>query len=128
MSFFREQKLLAALLVISLLVLVAGLVMIQLSHKQAVQKDDAMVEDQKKTIATMNLIADMAEQGLQEQQNQPAVQGIGDIKPHESLDRVAALNGRIPDIGSDDWCEVMMVKDASDWTTDEQAIFAKHCL
>ncbi|QEY14410.1 DUF3012 domain-containing protein [Cellvibrio sp. KY-YJ-3] len=56
------------------------------------------------------------------------VQTVGDIKPQESLDRVAALNGRIPEVGSDDWCEVMMVKDAKDWTEDEQSLFAKHCL
>lgn len=77
----------------------------------------------------MNLVAEIAQQELKAQQsNQQMVQTVGDIKPQESLDRVAALNGRIPEVGSDDWCEVMMVKDAKDWTEDEQSLFAKHCL
>lgn len=133
MSFFREQKLLVALLLISLLVLGAGIFMIQITEEQAQQHTEQQavqqLDEQAKAVAAMNLMADIAEQELKgQQQPQPAVQGIADIKPQESIDRVAALNGRVPDVGSDDWCEVMMVKDAKDWTVDEQSLFAKHCL
>lgn len=129
MSFFREQKLLAAILILSFLVLGVGLCMVQLTKEQTkVEAEQQLVDEHAKTIAVMSLMAEVAEQELAEQQGQVALQGVGDIKPQESIDRVAALNGRVPDIGSDDWCEVMMVKDAKDWTLDEQSLFAKHCL
>jgi hypothetical protein len=134
-GFFREQKMLVALLAVSVLVILAGLIMIQYTQHQDEQSlvnstevlaESAQVE---KTIATMNTIAEMAGQQL-ENSKQPQTSGaaVGDTKPQASLDRVAALNGRIPDVGSDDWCEVMMVKDDSAWTTNEQEIFATHCL
>lgn len=129
MSFLREHKLLVALLMLSVLVLGIGLFMIQSTNNTPVQKTEQLTDEQEKTIAAMNLMADIAEQELKTQQsNQQTAQTVGDIKPQASLDRVAALNGRVPDIGTDDWCEVMMVKDAKDWTLDEQSLFAKHCL
>lgn len=129
MSLFREQKLLATLLIFSVVVLGVGLFMIQSINKTPEQQTEQLADEQQKTIAAMNLMAEIAEQELKAQQSsQQPVQTVGDIKPQESLDRVAALNGRVPEIGTDDWCEVMMVKDAKDWTLDEQSLFAKHCL
>jgi Tfp pilus assembly protein PilW len=135
MSFFREQKFLAALLIASLLVLAAGLFMIQQSKTQPeVVAEQALTSDEEKAVVAMNLMAEAAQRALNKQQvaaeheSESAAHMIGDIKPQESIDRVAALNGRVPEIGSDDWCEVMMVKDGKDWTPDEQALFAKHCL
>lgn len=129
MSLFREQKLLATLLIFSVVVLGVGLFMIQSINKTPEQQTEQLADEQQKTIAAMNLMAEIAEQELKAQQSsQQPVKTVGDIKPQESLDRVAALNGRVPEIGTDDWCEVMMVKDAKDWTLDEQSLFAKHCL
>lgn len=129
MSLFREQKLLATLLIFSVVALGVGLFMIQSINKTPGQQTEQLADEQQKTIAAMNLMAEIAEQELKAQQSsQQPVKTVGDIKPQESLDRVAALNGRVPEIGTDDWCEVMMVKDAKDWTLDEQSLFAKHCL
>lgn len=129
MSLFREQKLLATLLIFSVVVLGVGLFMIQSINKTPEQQTEQLADEQQKTIAAMNLMAEIAEQELKAQQSsQQPVKTVGDIKPQESLDRVAALNGRVPEIGTDDWCEMMMVKDAKDWTLDEQSLFAKHCL
>lgn len=129
MSLFREQKLLATLLIFSVVVLGVGLFMIQSINKTPEQQTEQLADEQQKTIAAMNLMAEIAEQELKAQQSsQQPVKTVGDIKPQKSLDRVAALNGRVPEIGTDDWCEVMMVKDAKDWTLDEQSLFAKHCL
>lgn len=129
--FFREQKFLAALLVLSFLVILAGLIMIQYTNKKAAETAVAEQEAEQvqTTIDTMTVIAGLAEQELQESgATEAPVNPVGDVKPQESLDRVAALNGRIPDVGSDDWCEVMMVKDADAWTKEEQEIFAQRCL
>lgn len=128
-SFFREQKLLAAILILSLLVVGIGFFMVQLTQEQQeITVAQQTANDDQKAVMAMALMAEAAERELSEQQTQSPLQSIGDVKPQESIDRVAALNGRVPEVGSDDWCEVMMVKDAKDWTFDEQSLFAKHCL
>lgn len=129
--FLREQKFLATLLALSFLVIIAGLIMIQYTNNKAAETAVAAQEAQQvqTTIDTMTVIAGIAEQELQESaSNEAPVNPVGDVKPQESLDRVTALNGRVPEVGSDDWCEVMMVKDADAWTKEEQDIFAQRCL
>lgn len=130
--FFREHKLLIVLLVLSLFVLLLGVLMIQSETKKATVANEQEQADAAQVIATMNLMAEMAEQELQSQQsNQQAGNSpvaMPDMKPQESIDRVAALKGVMPKVGTDDWCEVMMVKDAAKWTPEEQSLFAKHCL
>lgn len=129
--FFREQKFLATLLVLSFVVILAGSIMIQHTNKKTAETAVAAQEAQQvqTTIDTMTVIAGIAEQELQESaSNEAPANPVGDVKPQESLDRVAALNGRAPEVGSDDWCEVMMVKDADAWTKEEQDIFAQRCL
>ena len=38
------------------------------------------------------------------------------------------LNGCSPEVGSDAWCEDMKEKPKGDWTSNEAADYAKHCL
>jgi hypothetical protein len=33
-----------------------------------------------------------------------------------------------PEVGSEAWCQAMKEKKAGDWTTNEAADFAKHCI
>jgi hypothetical protein len=111
--------------------LLAGLFMIQSENKKSIPVNQNDNLDAAQVVETMNLMAEVAKQELQSQQPDQAANpaaGIGDIKPQESIARVAALNGVMPETGSDDWCEVMMVKDADKWTQEEQSLFAKHCL
>jgi len=122
MTFFREQKLLAALLLGSLLVLLLGVCLIIYSNNAA--KEAAQAEA---TVQRLNVIANSASEELQKTVVYADVP-ITDVKPEESVAKVSALNGRVPELGSDDWCEVMMVKDAKDWTKEEQSLFAKNCI
>jgi hypothetical protein len=122
MTFFREQKLLAALLLGSLLVLLLGVGLIVYSKNAA--KEAAQAEA---TVQRLTTIANSASEELKETVVYSDVP-ITDVKPEDSVAKVSALNGRTPELGSDDWCEVMMVKDAKDWTTDEQTLFAKNCI
>lgn len=122
LNFFREQKLLSALLVGSLLVLLLGVGLIIYSKNAA--KKAAQAEA---TVQRLNTIANSASEELQQTVVYSDVP-IADVKPEDSVAKVSALNGRTPELGSDDWCEVMMVKDASDWTKDEQSLFAKNCI
>lgn len=128
--FFREQKLLAVLLMTSLLVIIAGAIMIQYSNSITEPAEAARQEQKAQdVVGAMTAVASMAGQELQNSQASEAKAiPVGDVIPQESLDHVAALNGRIPEVGSNDWCEVMMVKKASEWTKEEQDTFAKHCL
>lgn len=38
------------------------------------------------------------------------------------------LVGCAPEVGSEAWCKNMKAKNAGDWTTNEAADFAKHCI
>lgn len=122
MTFFREQKLLTALLLGSLLVLLLGVGLIMYSKNAA--KEAAQAEA---AVQHLNVIANSASEQLQQTVVYSDVP-ITDVKPEGSIAKVSALNGRTPELGGDDWCEVMMVKDAKDWTTDEQSLFAKNCI
>lgn len=128
-QFFREQKLLAVLLLVSVLVIIAGVIMIQYTQSNAqsgdVNSDSLQTQS---VVATMTAIADIADQELQASQDSAVQPAMGDNIPQSSLDHVAALNGVVPDVGSNDWCEVMMVKKSSEWTKEEQEIFAKNCI
>ncbi len=122
MTFFREQKLLTALLLGSLLVLLLGVGLIIYSNNAA--KEAAQAEA---TLQRLNVIANSASEELQKTVVYSDVP-ITDVKPEDSVAKVSALNGRVPEEGSADWCEVMMVKDAKDWTKEEQSLFAKNCI
>ena len=128
-QFFREQKMLAALLLLSMLVIIAGIIMIQYTQNNAQVTQPVIQDPQAQAVVdTMTAIADMAGQELQNSQMLSAQPAMGDNIPQSSLDHVAALNGVVPEVGTNDWCEVMMVKKASEWTQEEQEIFAKHCI
>ena len=133
-QFFREQKLLTALLLVSVLVIITGLIMIQFSNKNesaatSGQSEQAAPQiNAQSVVDTMTVIANMADQQLQETQASNNAPLMGDNIPQSSIDHVAALNGRTPEVGSNDWCEVMMVKKADEWTKEEQAIFAQKCI
>jgi predicted negative regulator of RcsB-dependent stress response len=122
MNFFREQKLITALMVGSLLVLLVGVGLIVYSNKAAKEAEQAAA-----TVQRLTTIANSASEQLQQTVVYSDVP-IADVKPEDSLAKVSAMNGRVPEVGSADWCEVMMVKDAAEWTKDEQSLFAKNCI
>lgn len=133
-QFFREQKLLTALLLVSILVIIAGLIMIEYSKNiddvagLDVQMPHGEEQSAQTIVDTMTAIAGIAEQQLSKPQASSESPVMGDNIPQASIDHVAALNGRTPEVGSNDWCEVMMVKKANEWTEEEQALFAKNCI
>ncbi len=123
LTFFREQKLISIIVIASFLILLVGIALIFNSQ----QKTNAAKKEQAQLKAMQN-IAGMAAQELQQTVAQSPSQPIADIKPAESIAKVASFNGKVPDVGTEDWCEWMMVKDSKEWTPDEQALFAKHCI
>ena len=45
-----------------------------------------------------------------------------------ALMAVAMLSACAPEVGSKAWCEKMQQKSKGDWTANEAADYAKHCL
>ena len=41
---------------------------------------------------------------------------------------VISLSGCAPEVGSEDWCKQMSEKDKGDWSANEAADYAKHCV
>lgn len=41
---------------------------------------------------------------------------------------ILALGGCAPEIGSDKWCAQLKAKPKGDWSLNEAADFAKHCI
>lgn len=120
--FLSNYKLLIGLVLISFIVLGIGFMM--LANKPAVDARQDI-----KDLAKMEALATYAQQQLESTRSTSgSPTQLEDIKPASSLERVAALKGRVPELGSDDWCEVMMVKDADAWTQDERSLFAEKCI
>lgn len=122
MSVIREHKLLLILVVISLLVIVAGVLVIKKSNRAAENQ-----AQQQAQIHSLNKIAEQAQAQLAATAANTDVP-IEDVKPEASVARAKALEGKTPDVGSDDWCELMMAKNADDWTEEERSQFAQHCI
>lgn len=41
---------------------------------------------------------------------------------------IAFVGACSPEVGSEEWCEAMKEKQKGDWTANEAADFAKHCV
>ncbi len=123
MSFIREHKTLVILMVLSVLVIVAGLWMVQSANQQQQQQAD---------IDRLGRLADQAHNELQKTRvysDVPIADMVpADIVPADSLQKVQAMAGKVPELGSEAWCELMMVKEADTWTEAEQALFAQRCI
>lgn len=119
MSFVREHKWLVILIVLSIIVISIGILMIKKTKDQQYQ--------QEQQLQILNNIANQAVENLAKTVAHPDVP-VEDIIPAESVAKVNAMNGKIPEAGSDDWCELMMTKDGKTWTQEEQSQFAQHCI
>jgi type II secretory pathway pseudopilin PulG len=119
MSFVREHKWLMVLIALSLIVILAGVIVLQVSDKK--------IQQEQEQFERLNNIASQAAQELVETVAH-AEQPIEDIIPESSLEKVKAMEGRIPETGTEDWCELMMTKNADTWTQEEQSQFAQHCI
>lgn len=122
LNFFRENKLIAALFVSSFLVILVGVALLIYSKQKIAQQEkyDAQVQ-------TLTKIAAEAEAQLMQTAGNSDVP-IADVIPQESLAKVKAMKNKNPDVGSADWCEVMMIKPSKEWTVEEQKAFAQNCI
>ena len=122
LNFFRENKLIAALFIVSFLVILLGLVLLSYSRHQIAQQEKANAQ-----VQTLTKIAVEAETRLLQTAGNADVP-IEDVIPEESLAKVKAMKNKNPEMGSADWCEVMMIKPSKEWTPEEQKAFAQSCI
>lgn len=122
LKFFRENKLIAALFIVSFLVILLGVALLVYSNQQVAKQSREEAQ-----IQSLNKIATEAQAQLMQTVAHPDVP-ITDVVPADSVAKVAAMKDKNPQEGSSDWCEVMMVKPSKEWTPDEQQTFAKNCI
>ncbi len=122
LNFFRENKLLAALFVVSFLVILLGAALLIYSKQQMAKQAREQAQ-----LQSLNKIAHEAQTQLMQTVAHPDVP-ITDVVPEDSVAKVAAMKDKNPQAGTDDWCEVMMVKPSKEWTAEEQQTFAKNCI
>lgn len=122
LNFLRENKLIAALFIVSFLVILLGIGLVIYSNQHAVNR-----AQEQKQLETLNKIALEAEAELLQTVVHPEVP-ITDVIPEDSVKKVSSMENKNPEPGTADWCEVMMVKPSKEWSTDEQQIFAKNCI
>ena len=119
MNFVHEHKWLVVLMAVSVLVIILGLIYIKIA-----------TDYEQREQVKMQKLNNMAKQAAQElmQTVSHADQPIHDIIPESSVEKVKAMNGKIPEAGTEEWCEFMMTKNADTWTLDEQSLFAQKCI
>jgi len=122
MSFMREHKLLVALLAASLLVIFGGIWLIQTSKHEA-----QMQPQQQNQLHSLTKLAQQAQNQLMATAADTDVP-IEDLTPEASVAKAKALEGQAIEVGSDDWCEIMMAKNSDAWTDEERSQFAQHCI
>lgn len=122
LNFFRANKLIAALFIVSFLVILLGVALLVYSKQQIAQQAKEQAQ-----LQMLNKIAVAAEAQLLQTVAHPDVP-ITDVIPEDSVAKVAAMKDKNPAPGTADWCEVMMVKPSKEWTTDEQQTFARNCI
>jgi Protein of unknown function (DUF3012) len=122
---------------LSILVIIIGVLMVKHANEQAVvfaEQQKRLLEPPKpqeevELIKHFELIAAQAEAELTASQStESGPPAKMDFTSDAARKRVANMMNKNPVQGTEDWCEIMMVKADADWTKEEQGIFAKHCL
>lgn len=122
---------------LSVLVIVAGVLIIKDANEKALiysQQQEAQqqqVNDQsaENLVQQLEQMAASAESELTASKSDASAPPKDmDFIPEESRKKVEQMKNKNPEPGSEDWCELLMVKPAQDWAEEEQGIFAKNCL
>jgi uncharacterized protein HemX len=137
LAILNSKYFLSAVIGLSILVIIAGVFLVKHANEQAVvyaeqQKQITEQQSNQEARDTLKQLQAMAAQAAAElkasQSTQTGTPEKIDFTPESSKEKVANMQNKNPESGSEDWCEVMMVKPDTEWTKEEQGIFAKNCL
>jgi hypothetical protein len=134
LAILNSKYFLVTVIGLSILVIIIGVLMVKHANEQALIHSQQSTEKQvdnsdQEIIQQFQQLAASAEaelaaskvDGSQSPKNM-------DIIPDESKQKVERMSNKNPELGSEDWCELLMVKPGKDWSQEDQANFAKHCL
>jgi hypothetical protein len=127
---------------LSVLVIIAGVLIIKDANEKALiysQQQDVMqqevLQQQPNDQSTEHLVQQLEQLAASAESELAASKSDAsapakdmDFIPEESRKKVEQMKNKNPDPGTEDWCELLMVKPAQDWSEEEQGIFAKNCL
>jgi Protein of unknown function (DUF3012) len=137
LEILNSKYFLSTVIGLSILVLVVGVLMVKHANEQAVvfaEQQKRLLEQPKpqeedEFLKRLELIAAQAEAELTASQStESGPPAKMDFTSDATRKRVADMINKNPAQGTEDWCEIMMVKADADWTKEEQEIFAKNCL
>lgn len=140
LAILNSKYFLTAVIGISILVIIIGLLIVKNANEQAI-----VYAEQQKIIATKKAITEQestddivnqlerlaasaqAELDASKSSSTQPLENL-DFVPEESRKKVAAMVNKNPKIGSEDWCELLMVRPGKEWSEQDHRDFAKHCL
>lgn len=124
---------------LSILVIIIGVLMVKNANEQAV-----IYAEKQKFIAARTPVKEESANDIIKQFEQLAASAQTELEaskpattqPLENIDfvsdesrkKVAEMIDKNPEVGSEDWCEVLMVRPGREWSEQDHQDFAKHCL
>lgn len=135
LAILNSKYFLITVIGLSILVIIIGVLMVKQANEQALiysqqqnTKESVDNSDQEIIQQFQQLAASAeAELAASKVDGSKPPQAM-DMIPDESKQKVERMADKNPELGSEDWCELLMVKPGKDWTQDDQSNFAKHCL
>lgn len=139
LNLLNSKYFLTVVIGLSILVIIIGVLMVKNANEQAV-----IYAEKQKVIAAHTSVEEESTTDIVKQFEQLAASAQTELEaskpentqPLENIDfvsaetrkKVAEMVDKNPEIGSEDWCEVLMVRPGRDWSEQDHQDFAKHCL
>jgi biopolymer transport protein ExbB/TolQ len=139
-TILNSKYFLSVVIGLSILTIVVGVILVQQANQEAAdyereqkelaQKEANLSENSSAdTIEKMQILAAAAQAELSASvPTESSTPEKMDFSPESSLKKIQTMENKDPEVGSEDWCEVLMVKPSENWNEADQASFAKNCL
>ena len=139
LAILNSKYFLAAVIGLSVIVIIVGVLMVKNANEQAIiyaeqqkiaaQKIATEQEPTDDLVKQLEQLAASAQADLEASKSRDSqLPKDLDFVPEVSKQKVNAMVNKNPDIGSEDWCELLMVKPGKEWSEQDHRDFAKHCL
>lgn len=134
-KFLSSTKFLIAVMVLSVITIFAGFALVKYHEsgyeQQATEQASSSVtaeglsDDEQ---AQLMGIAEEAETLLRETLSAHQGPVALELSKQHKLELEEKYKDNLPEVGSDEWCDYMMIKPNEDWTDQDKGNFAKNCI
>lgn len=135
LAILNSKYFLSSVIGLSILVILVGVILVKNANDQATLYAQEQASKQRAEQLDSNTLDQLTAIAAQAQAELEATQSaeLGAPKKlnfatDESQKKVDKMLNKNPEKGSEDWCEIMMVKPDTQWTKEEQGVFAENCL